>query len=274
MLYFFDHMVKPSAPKKHLSHNSCAIYAKNKVLFLLWIYDSASRFCYDTYTFIGYELLMTVTIKKQTIAKSSISKKQQLIIQAALKVFSLYGLTGASMEQIAQEADMSKSNLFYYFDSKDELYTAVLSHVLTEWLAPLNDIQLEQEPAQALSHYIDVKYQLSKKMPEASKLYALEIIQGAPHLTKILKGPLKTLVKEKTEIIDAWIAAGKLKPISAMHLIFHIWAVTQHYSDFAAQVEAVSGKSLSNKVFAHDAKATTLQLLVESLVIKKEETVA
>ncbi|OUY09239.1 TetR family transcriptional regulator C-terminal domain-containing protein [Acinetobacter populi] len=216
---------------------------------------------------------MTVTIKKQTIAKSSISKKQQLIIQAALKVFSLYGLTGASMEQIAQEADMSKSNLFYYFDSKDELYTAVLSHVLTEWLAPLNDIQLEQEPAQALSHYIDVKYQLSKKMPEASKLYALEIIQGAPHLTKILKGPLKALVKEKTAIIDAWIAAGKMKPISALHLIFHIWAVTQHYSDFAAQIEAVSGKSLSNKVFAQDAKATTLQLLVESLVIK-EETVA
>ncbi|GAA5013637.1 TetR/AcrR family transcriptional regulator [Acinetobacter puyangensis] len=211
---------------------------------------------------------MTVTIKKQTIAKSSISKKQQLIIQAALKVFSLYGLTGASMEQISQEADMSKSNLFYYFDSKDELYTAVLSHVLTEWLAPLNDIQLEQEPAQALSHYIDVKYQLSKKMPEASKLYALEIIQGAPHLTKILKGPLKALVKEKVAVIDAWIAAGKLKPISAMHLIFHIWAVTQHYSDFATQVEAVSGKSLSNKVFAQDAKATTLQLLVESLVIK------
>ncbi|MCH4248164.1 MAG: TetR family transcriptional regulator C-terminal domain-containing protein [Acinetobacter populi] len=216
---------------------------------------------------------MTVTIKKQTIAKSSISKKQQLIIQAALKVFSLYGLTGASMEQIAQEADMSKSNLFYYFDSKDELYTAVLSHVLTEWLAPLNDIQLEQEPAQALSHYIDVKYQLSKKMPEASKLYALEIIQGAPHLTKILKGPLKALVKEKVAVIDAWIAAGKMKPISALHLIFHIWAVTQHYSDFAAQIEAVSGKSLSNKVFAQDAKATTLQLLVESLVIK-EETVA
>lgn len=208
------------------------------------------------------------TKTKNTLENSSaITKKQQHIILAALRVFSLYGLTGASMEQIAQQAEMSKSNLFYYFDSKDDLYTAVLSHVLTQWLHPLNEIQLEQEPIPALSHYIDVKYKLSKEMPEASKLYALEIIQGAPHLASIINGPLKSLVKEKTRVIDAWIAAGKIKAIPAIHLIFHIWAVTQHYSDFATQIEAVSGKTLSNRSFAQQARATTLQLLVESLAI-------
>jgi TetR/AcrR family transcriptional regulator len=196
---------------------------------------------------------------------SSSGKKHAQILAAALRIFSQYGLTGASIEQIAQAAGMSKSNLFYYFQSKDELYTAVLSHVLSAWLNPLHALQLEQDPFVALSHYIQSKYQLSQQMPEASRLYALEIIQGAPHLQQILSGPLKKLVKEKTAIIEGWQAQGKMKPVSALHLIFHIWAITQHYADFATQIQSITGKKLSNKAFINDAQHTTLQLLVDSL---------
>lgn len=210
---------------------------------------------------------MNATNKNKSEIKSSLSKKQQHILEAALSVFSVYGLSGASMEQIAQAAGMSKSNLFYYFKGKDELYTEVLLYVLNAWLSPLSRISLEQQPSDALTQYIEIKYQLSQSMPEASKLYALEVIQGAPHLNKILKGPLKALLQDKILVIEEWIRLGKIKQISALHLIFHIWAVTQHYSDFSAQLQAVSGKSLANKSFAQQAKATTIQLLVDSIVI-------
>lgn len=160
---------------------------------------------------------------------------------------------------------MSKSNIFYYFASKEELYIAVLSYVLSVWLVPLNSISVEQDPIEALSTYIEAKLQLSKKLPEASRLYAMEMMQGAPHLKSTLKGPLKKSVSEKAQVIEQWITDGKMAPIEPMHLIFSIWALTQHYADFAVQVEALTGKTLSNRAFYAQTVSSVQQLLLGGL---------
>ena len=205
-------------------------------------------------------------LKEEMETSSKILKKKEHIINAALIVFSQEGLNGARMEKIAEEADISKSNIFYYFESKDVLYIAVLERVLSEWLSPLSAIDANQDPKSALTTYIEKKYAISKKSPAASRLYALEIMQGAPHLMVVLKGPLRYLVREKVAVIDGWIADNKIKSVSAIHLIFHIWAVTQHYSDFSTQIEAVCNHNLKNKKFANDALSTSIQLLVDSLI--------
>ena len=206
-------------------------------------------------------------LREETEVSAKVLKKKEHIINAALIVFSQKGLNGARMEEIAEEAHISKSNIFYYFKSKEVLYVAVLERVLSNWLSPLDRMNINQDPRNALKTYIEEKYKVSKKSPAASRLYALEIMQGAPHLMPVLKGPLKSLVKEKVAVIDGWIAENKIKPVSAIHLIFHIWAITQHYSDFSTQTEAVSNHSLRNKKFANDALNTSIQLLVDSLVI-------
>lgn len=206
-------------------------------------------------------------LREETEVSAKVLKKKEHIINAALIVFSQKGLNGARMEEIAEEAHISKSNIFYYFKSKEVLYVAVLERVLSNWLSPLDRMNINQDPREALKTYIEEKYKVSKKSPAASRLYALEIMQGAPHLMPVLKGPLKSLVKEKVAVIDGWIAENKIKPVSAIHLIFHIWAITQHYSDFSTQTEAVSNNSLRNKKFANDALNTSIQLLVDSLVI-------
>lgn len=206
-------------------------------------------------------------LKEEAETSSKVLKKKAHIINAALIVFSQEGLNGARMERIAEEADISKSNIFYYFDSKEVLYIAALEAVLSEWLSPLSNINVNQDPRNALKTYIEEKYKISKKSPAASRLYALEIMQGAPHLMGVLKGPLRYLVREKVAVIDGWIADNKIKSVSAIHLIFHIWAVTQHYSDFSTQTEAICNHSLRNKKFANDALNTSIQLLVDSLII-------
>lgn len=205
--------------------------------------------------------------KEDRKTSSKILKKKAHIIEAALIVFSQEGLNGARMEQIADAADISKSNIFYYFQSKEALYMAVLETVLSKWLSPLSAIDADQDPREALTTYIEEKYKVSKQSPAASRLYALEIMQGAPHLMAVLKGPLRRLVREKVAVIDGWVAEGKIKSVSAIHLIFHIWAVTQHYSDFSTQVEAVGNHSLRNKKFANEALNTSIQLLVDSLML-------
>ncbi len=166
---------------------------------------------------------------------------EEKILDAGLEVFSTYGFRGATVDQIAALAGMTKPNLLYYFRRKDDIYLAVLQRTLEMWLQPLAALSAKGDPAAEITAYIDRKLELSRENPKASRLFAIEIMQGAPVLGEVLSGRLKELVDEKAAVIRAWVAAGKLAPIDPYHLIFMIWATTQHYADFEVQIRAVLG---------------------------------
>ncbi len=170
-------------------------------------------------------------------------QNQAVILKAALEVFSTYGYRGTTVDQIATRAGLSKPNLLYYFKRKEDIYVAVLEYTLDEWLKPLRMLDLNGDPITELTRYIYEKLDMSFANPSSSRLFANEILHGAPHIQKFLKGPLRELVEEKVKIIRQWIAAGKIKPVDPPHFIFAIWAVTQHYADFSTQVDAVLGSA-------------------------------
>lgn len=169
------------------------------------------------------------------------------IVAAAEIVFADHGFRGTTIDEIAERADMSKPNLLYYFKSKEALYRSVLEHTLDIWLDPLARIDADKDPASEIRHYISSKLNASRKHPNASRIFASEMLRGAPILGDYLSGPLKSLVADKCAVIQRWIADGKLAPIDPIHLIFMIWATTQHYADFAVQVRAVWDKKALNK---------------------------
>ena len=189
------------------------------------------------------------------------NQNEQLILDAALEVFSAYGFRGTTVDQIAGKCGMSKPNLLYYFRRKADIYTAVLERTLADWLAPLRALDATGDPIEQLSRYITAKLKLSRERPEASRLFANEILHGAPAIGKFLKGPLKELVDEKAAIIKAWTAQGKLAPVNPHHLIFAIWATTQHYADFDAQIKAVLGEGDHIK----EAEKALLSLIINGL---------
>jgi TetR/AcrR family transcriptional regulator len=169
-------------------------------------------------------------------------QNREAILAAALKVFAEAGFRSATLDRIAAEAGLSKPNLLYYFRSKQALYVAVLEDTLQEWLRPLAELDPHGDPIAEIARYIDAKLEMSRTRPEASKLFANEILHGAPAIGAFLRGPMKALIDEKAAVIDGWIAAGKLACVDPRHLVMMIWAVTQHYADFDAQVRAVLGK--------------------------------
>ena len=177
------------------------------------------------------------------------NQKRRTILSAALPLFSQFGLHGTSLERVAESADVSKTNLLYYFPSKEALYIALLEDLLEVWLAPLKAFSAQQDAITAIEHYILLKLTVSRDHPQASKLFCLEMLQGAPLLTHTLNTALKQLVDEKSAIIQGWIDAGQLAPIDPLHLLFTLWATTQHYADFGVQVAAVSGTSLDDPAF-------------------------
>ena len=168
-------------------------------------------------------------------------KNRETILEAALEVFSQHGFRGATLDMIATQAGLSKPNLLYYFPSKEAIHVSLLSALMDTWLDPLRALDAGGEPIAELRAYIRRKLELSRDYPRQSRLFANEILQGAPRIHDALGADLKRLVDEKAAIIGAWAKQGRIADVDPHHLIFSIWALTQHYADFDVQIRAVLG---------------------------------
>jgi len=193
-------------------------------------------------------------------------EKQDLILDAALNVFSLHGFRGATIDQIAEAAGMSKPNLLYYFASKEEIHRRLLTSMLDLWLDPLRELDSEGDPIPELRSYIRRKLEMARDYPRESRLFANEMLQGAPHAIDVLEGELKVLVDDKARVIEDWMAQGKLVRTDPYHLIFSIWATTQHYADFDVQVRAVLGHDRGGEGRFEDAARYLEHVFMDGLL--------
>ena len=166
-------------------------------------------------------------------------KNRQAILDAALEVFSRNGFKGATLDQIAGAAGLSKPNLLYYFPSKEVIYHDLLAGLLDTWLDPLRAIDPAGDPVEEVLTYVRAKLALSREFPRESRLFASDIIHGAETMHDDIGAPLRDLVDRFAVIAKGWIGTGRLRPVDPHHLVFSIWATTQHYADFDVQVRAV-----------------------------------
>lgn len=192
-------------------------------------------------------------------------EKREVILQAALDVFSVHGFRGATIDGIAEAAGMSKPNLLYYFPRKDEIYRALIERQLHQWLEPLRALDAAGDPVSEISSYVRRKLEMSRDYPRESRLFANEILQGAPRILPLLEGELRSLVDEKAEVLRGWMRAGRIRRADPWHMIFAIWATTQHYADFDAQVRAVLGQDRGGEGRFEDAARFLERLFVDGL---------
>jgi TetR/AcrR family transcriptional regulator len=193
-------------------------------------------------------------------------EKQDVILEAALDVFSVYGFRGSTIDQIADVAGMSKPNLLYYFPRKEDIHRRLISELLVTWLAPLREIDDDGDPIAEIRSYIHRKIEMARDFPRESRLFANEMLQGAPHIIDMIEVDLKTLVDEKAKVITGWMDQGKIARTDPYHLIFSIWATTQHYADFDVQVRAVLGKERGDEGRFEDAARYLEGLFMHGLV--------
>lgn len=192
----------------------------------------------------------------QGASKSSRSdRKRQVILAAALELFSRGGVDGASLDSVAERADVSKTNLIYYYPSKDALYRAVLNNVLSLWLVPLEVIDAANAPEQAIASYVRQKIAFSRDHAAASRLFCFEILYGAPVLGGRLREMLRPVMEEKARVFEAWIASGRMATVDPRQFLYSLWATTQHFADFATQIEALSGRTLDDPAFFEESVA-------------------
>lgn len=193
------------------------------------------------------------------------TEKRDVILEAALDIFSAHGFRGSTVDQIAEAAGMSKPNLLYYFRGKEDIHESLIKQLLDTWLAPLREMDEEGDPMTEIRSYIRRKLEMARDFPRESRLFANEILQGAPRIMPILEQELKPLVDEKAAIIRDWSRAGRIAKVDPWHLIFSIWATTQHYADFDVQVRAVLGPDRGGEGRFEDAARFLEQLYLNGL---------
>lgn len=190
-------------------------------------------------------------------------KNEEVILKAAEDEFARHGFKGTSMNTIALKAGLPKANLHYYFTNKLGLYIAVLSNIIELWDRTFNTLTAEDDPAQALSRYIRAKMEFSRQQPQASRVFAMEIISGGACLTEYFTQDYRIWFQGRAAVFQAWIDAGKMDPVDPAHLIFLLWGSTQHYADFATQICRVSGRSRLTRQDMQDASDNLIRIILK-----------
>jgi TetR/AcrR family transcriptional regulator len=168
-------------------------------------------------------------------------QNETLILQAAEKVFAEAGFGGATMQLIADVAGLPKANLHYYFATKEELYRCVVENIFEIWLQAAASFDNASGPVEGIGAYIDAKMEISRQHADGSKVWASEVMHGAPVIQDYLENTLREWTTGRAALIQNWIDDGKMKPVDPEHLLYMLWATTQHYADFGHQIETLNG---------------------------------
>ena len=180
---------------------------------------------------------MDTTRKRNSARKESL----EVILHHAEKIFAEYGFKGATMQAIADAASLPKANLHYYFPTKLALYREVIERIFTIWLEAADSFDTSASPREALTRYIRKKMAISRAHPCGSKVWANEVIQGAPIIQDYLQTTLNEWTDTRIEVINRWITDGKIDAVDPRYLLYMIWSTTQHYADFQHQVVTLNG---------------------------------
>lgn len=168
-------------------------------------------------------------------------QNETLILQAAETVFAEAGFGGATMQLIADVAGLPKANLHYYFATKEDLYRRVVQNIFEIWLHAADCFDNAPGPVEAIGAYVEAKMEISRRHPNGSKVWASEVMHGAPVIQDYLETTLRDWTAGRAALIQRWIDEGKMAPVAPRHLLYMLWATTQHYADFSHQIETLNG---------------------------------
>ncbi len=190
-------------------------------------------------------------------------RNKELILRAASEEFADKGFAATKTSDIAAKAGVPKPNVYYYFKSKENLYREVLESIIEPILAASTPFNVDGDPQAVLSAYIRAKIRISRDLPFASKVFASEIMHGAPHLGASQVEQLNAQAHHNIQCIERWIERGAIATINAQHLMFSIWAATQTYADFDWQIAVVTGKARLDDSDYEAAAQTIIRMVLK-----------
>lgn len=205
-------------------------------------------------------------------AQSIRDRNRQRILLAAGEEFADKGFAAAKTQDIAARADVPKSNVYYYFQSKENLYRHLLENVIDAVLEASSLLRECDDPAWALPAYIRARLHIVRQWPQAYKVFASEMLHGAPHLPPQWLRRLREDAVRSVECLAAWIDRGLLAPVDPQHLLLTIAAATRTYVDFDWQIAMITGKAQPDTTDFEAVAATLTRLVLRGTAPEPEQS--
>lgn len=148
---------------------------------------------------------MVATPVERRTRKNDPERTKQDILEVATEEFSAYGLSGARVDAIAEKTKTSKRMIYYYFDSKEGLYLAVLEKAYRKIRSLEADLELaDMPPVEALRTLIASTFDHDENNPDFVRLVSIENIHYAAHMKQSSEiGELNvSIVKTIGEVLE------------------------------------------------------------------------
>ncbi|MFC6203408.1 TetR/AcrR family transcriptional regulator [Psychrobacter urativorans] len=172
---------------------------------------------------------------------------QAIILSAAEEEFVLQSYRGATMQGIADRAGLPKANIHYYFKNKRNLYKVVLRSIIEEWNTGLVTMTVDSDPKTVIEKFVRTKLHQAFAHPNRHKLFAVEVIGGAPHLHDFMSTTMKEWALDKAQVMTTWHEQGKIGIADPLQLLILIWATTQRYAEFETEIIGLLQKDAYDK---------------------------
>lgn len=153
----------------------------------------------------------------------------ELILNAAIKVFTRKGYAGARMEEIAKEAGINRALLHYYFRDKETMFNIIFESKFKEFFTGVFEVFQSDAPfTEKIRRIIDHEISVLTKHPDLARFVIMEIAQQPERLIqfgqKLGLNP-KIMLENFRNEIQQNVDSGKIRPIDGRQLLMNIISI-------------------------------------------------
>ena len=150
------------------------------------------------------------------------------ILDAAKKIFVAKGMSGARMQDIADEAGINKALLHYYFRNKEKLFEVIFMEAANKLFPRINRIFSSDQPLfEKIENFCEEYITVVMENPYLPLFVLNEINQHPEHfLEKIWTGKSKPDPQKFLDQIEREIKKGRIKRVSPLHLLMNLISMT------------------------------------------------
>lgn len=195
---------------------------------------------------------------------------QHLILAAASEEFAAKGFDATQTRDIAARAGVPKANLYYYFQSKENLYSRVLLGFVEPLLQASAALRESDDPVMGLQAYIAARIRIAREHPHIAKVFSGELLLGARQLPEECRDLLYAEAQRNVECLRSWIDRGLLAPVDPEHLMLFIWSATRTYTNLGWQMAHITGQQTPQDEDYAMAAATITRLVLGGVVPEVE----
>ncbi|ACK72804.1 transcriptional regulator, TetR family [Gloeothece citriformis PCC 7424] len=170
------------------------------------------------------------SLKKLRPPQRDAQATQEKILEAAEREFSRHGLKGARIGEIAQNSGVTTAMIYYYFQSKEGLYKAVLERPALEVQEIMSGLNLDQKPPiEALKAFIEAAIAYEAKHPHRGMLWFQEANQNGGEYFKLNKGSWSGIFAYINAILERGMADGSFRQLDPLVTIVQILGICIFY---------------------------------------------